>query len=436
MASCDHDPLCLDRGFVRDDRKTRSSNLPKAIRDLEIEDPVPYVETPDSVAHKRFHGPTPTPCFLYTSASKEWLPSKPGVNRLGAYLSFSVSGGTIAKRFTINVKVAGSNVSKLRQSQLEFFLGQPGQIKDFACTRRDAEEGRKIFERPTVVHTASWTTCGGYGTGLEVAPDYDEKSSAIFKALETLGHYMLSTETSVHLVIVDTSGLEQELQAIQDANRDYKLPWRPYLDATGIPRCSWATFPKRADVKAQSEGLVPVPAQQAFCTIQEAHLILANGICLEYRQSPKNDPGGAWPNTHQEQTYLKKQLVALSNLWTSNASQRWWPVILNNAVESLSVYDPLDSMQSSHTTIQQIWAFVEEAFPWDEYQRNALRDSRKLRGHVGVVEGGAGTGKTTTLAGIAVSYACSGCQILLYAPTISQARAISEAVTEVFCQLH
>lgn len=91
-------------------------------------------------------------------------------------------------------------------------------------------------------------------------------------------------------MVADTPGLADELQAFKAEVSKYETPWFPYLDSRGVPACSWAAFPKWLDVKAKGGGLVPTPAQDSFTTITEAFLMLANGICIKYRMSPKNDP--------------------------------------------------------------------------------------------------------------------------------------------------
>jgi AAA domain len=177
--------------------------------------------------------------------------------------------------------------------------------------------------------------------------------------------------------------------------------------------------------------VIPVPAQNSFTTLKEAHIILANGVFLEYRQQPKHDLGGAWSDTYENQAYLKTQLLALDNLWAGKGAERSRPAILNQAIDSLAIYDPLESTQSLQDDIREIWTTVEKACPWDEYQIRALRASRKFHDYVGIIEGGAGNGKTTAMAGIAVSYACSGCPVILCAPTVAPAIAVKEAVVKV-----
>ena len=98
--------------------------------------------------------------------------------------TFKVSGGTLAKQFTIAAKVTGSNVSKLHESKLQSFLSEKGQVVDFSHTKRTSEESRQFFGDSTASHVICWTTYGGYGSGLEVADDYDEESRTTFTNME------------------------------------------------------------------------------------------------------------------------------------------------------------------------------------------------------------------------------------------------------------
>jgi hypothetical protein len=91
-------------------------------------------------------------------------------------------------------------------------------------------------------HVISWTTYDEYGSGVEVADDYNEESPTAFKKMEALRCGVLQNETTVHLVVVDVPGLFYELQAIQTWVTRYKIPWHPDLDARGTLQCSWAAF--------------------------------------------------------------------------------------------------------------------------------------------------------------------------------------------------
>ena len=418
----------------RDGRTIKSSKLPRAVKELEKDDPIDeqdLLDSPESGAHKSFHGTQAAPCMFSPSGTvaSEWLPASAKLNQLGVHVTFKVHGGLVAKQFTITAKVPGSNVSKLHQSKLQFFLGQRGHIENFTVRKNTVNHDDS--RPPTTQYIVTWTTVGAYGTGLEAAEDYDKESIATFKYMKSLTHGVLTKRTNITLAVADVPGLFNELQAIEAECIKYKIPWFPYLDSAGKPACNWAAFPKRIKVKADSGGLVPVPAQNSFTTITEAHLVLANGICLEYRVSPQTDSTAAWPNTYEDQTYLKTQLSALRTMACGEASAKWWPVILNQSLASFSISDPLGSTKASQSSISDVWKDIENVFPWDSDQKEALRSSRKLRGCVSIVEGGPGSGKTTMLAGIAAAYACSGCPVLLFAPTVPQAKALSQALTKV-----
>ena len=91
-------------------------------------------------------------------------------------------------------------------------------------------------------------------------------------------------------MVKDVSGLDLELNSLRDAdNALVPRPWAPYLDAAGKPLCRWKQMPTRKHVDAKSGGLVRIPAKNSFTTPEEAHLILANGTCTEYRVSPDHD---------------------------------------------------------------------------------------------------------------------------------------------------
>jgi hypothetical protein len=164
---------------------------------------------PGQGSHKNLEGTNPASCTLSAGTSRKTKEQLAGArnSQVGPHLTFKISGGVLAKAFTISVKVAGSAVSKLRQSQLRFFLGERGLVKDFAYTKRKSEYAKSSFGGPTVTHIISWTTCGGFGSGLDVAADYNNESADIFKTLKGLTFGSFDGETAIHLVVADVPGL-------------------------------------------------------------------------------------------------------------------------------------------------------------------------------------------------------------------------------------
>lgn len=74
---------------------------------------------------------------------------------MGIHLTFKIHGGLVAKIFSTTAKVAGSNVSKLHSSKLQFFLRQRGQMEDFDYT------GEKFENSQERLRTADCGVCYG-----------------------------------------------------------------------------------------------------------------------------------------------------------------------------------------------------------------------------------------------------------------------------------
>ena len=222
---------------MRHDKKTKATKLPRVLKKLQEEDPTIEVDLPNGAAYENFHGTPTAPCFLFTGASKDvnWVPTDASLDTLGVHLTFKVSGGTLVKQFTIAANVTELNVSKLHESKLHFFLGEMGQIKHFSHPKRTSEESRQFFGYSTVAHVISWTKYGEYGSGPEIADNYDEESRTAFTKMEALRCGVLQDETTIHLVGADVPGLFYELQAIQARVTRNKILWHSYLDARGTP---------------------------------------------------------------------------------------------------------------------------------------------------------------------------------------------------------
>ena len=411
-----------------------SSRAPAIIKAMNQVDPFIKLASPQSDASKRFAGKGPTAaqfCFE-TSADHPLLPEILERDGLGTHLTFHVLGGRVAKQICLKVKIAGANIKKLHECKLEFFAGTAGQIMDLSYAKKSSTIlGISEGTAPTIDIT--WTTKGGYGTGLGTSGiKQDLESQRTLQHMKSLRYSANKRISRITLTVQDVPGLDIELKSLIHAdNALVTRPWLPYLDKVGKPVCGWRQMPTRKNVDTDSGGLVRIPAKNSFTTPEEAYLILANGIWTEYRVSPDHDLRSAWPFTEREQIYFQQILKALEVLFDSRDDEqvsRWWPVILNQAPEELKMWEPLRGHGAAQKTTNAEWTKVETIFPWTGEQKAVLRASRKLPGGVMIIEGGPGSGKTVTLAGIAVSYLASGCDVLLFAATPAAANMLAQVV--------
>ena len=397
---------------------------------------------PETTASKDFRGTNQARCqfiklFAYKSVR---IPAKLNAGESKIQLSFQISGGKLAKKFTITLKVAGANVKKLHECKLEFLLGTEGQVGnlDYAPPIEKCSDAELKNSASSVV--VSFMTNGAHVTGLDIYdPAFNEEVNAVLRHMQSLAIGSLAEPVHVMLSVLGTGDIHNELaklkaDSMRTINNNYKLavPWKPYLCDNSEPACFWGGFPDRKEIEEYSNGIVPVPAKNSFTSTTEAHVVLANGMYLEYRNSPRDGVRSSWPSIDAESVYLKLQLDSLNILFSATASKKirqWWPVLLNQAVTELRISNPLAAPYVAPRTSVTVIEKIEAAFPWSDDQKDALKMSGQLFGKVGILEGAPGTGKTLILAALALIYASCGLPVLLFGPTTSQARALDMALT-------
>lgn len=413
-------------------RTNKSSVVPGVMKRLNKDDPLIEMSSPVSKEAKNFAGSAPTPAqfCLPVSVDAVLLPKSLDWPGTGIHLSLQIFGGVCAKRIRITSKIAGANIKKLHECRLEFFAGQTGQVSNLTYQKipSTSNGGPKPSTGMLVI---TWGTLGGYGTGLDVSvSSLDAESQRTLTYMKSQTREALAKTTKLTLIARDVDGLETELEKLTTSTGIAKT-WSPYLDAAGVPKFELLQMSKRKDIKSESGGLFRIPSKNSFVTIEEAHVIFANGICLEYRVAPSHDLRTAWPFTRNQLDYLPIILKALRKLFLQSAAPhitRWWPVILNQAIEKLEVLKPLSVPGLDQSASEAEWKNVEEIFPWTDEQKKAIRNSQTMYGGVSIIEGAPGSGKTVTLAGIAVAYLASGFSVLLLASTHAAAKMAGQVL--------
>lgn len=136
----------------------------------------------------------------------------------------------------------------------------------------------------------------------------------------------------------------------------------------------------------------------------------------EYRQAPLLGLPHRFPGTEKAETWIEQQLLALAFLFGNVAGdtiKQWLPVLLNQRPDLLAIIGLDADLSLSEAFISRRMDAVLNVMAWDEHQKLAIERSPKLNGHIGILEGAPGCGKTVTLAGKALLYAALGFAVLL-----------------------
>lgn len=268
----------------------------------------------------------------------------------------------------------------------------------------------------------------GIGTGLDTT--LPEFGSVTNRTLEALRDVKRKKVSCLKILIKNDPKTQNRLNAFIERLDRYKADnlWRPYRDAKGTPLCGYLKMVPRKTVESYSDGLFRYPAQNSFACLEEARIKLSYGVFLEHRQKRsqlyrkyKNQT----PNRSVDD-FVQYQLEALSCVYGRTPNE-WTATLLNHEVMALPITDPLGGTPGlNEDGIAQKRKGVLKAFPWNEDQIRAVDSTRSSRGRVGIIVGPSGTGRTTTLAGIACLYKACGASVMMFAPSPSAATALAD----------
>jgi AAA domain len=234
-------------------------------------------------------------------------------------------------------------------------------------------------------------------------------------------------EKNVRIFVRWTSELQEALKKMVETLTN-PLPWVHY----GDPACPMR---RRSYVAEKSGGLIRYPSKNSFSSTAEAHVMLACGIALEYRQAPLKVPRHQWPGTEKSEFYLGQQLRALNRLFNSRASKftkdQWWPIVLNQRADLLSIRCPASEIGLDVNLGLSKMLLVHRSFEWSREQQAALSEIQEFKGPVQILQGPPGSGKTQVLAGKALFFALLGFSVLVVAQTAPVAKAFALCIRKL-----
>ncbi|KAL9112004.1 MAG: hypothetical protein Q9227_003624 [Pyrenula ochraceoflavens] len=399
-------------------------------RSLGKEDPFIPLQSEDSGVACAFLGTESCRASLVTD-SFTFVPRSFEKTPEGLELFCKISGGKVAPRLTIQAKIGTSIMQSNIEVKLELYPGVDGQIFDIEIIDNPP------FFPPSTPSSDSATvikinarSASNSGLDLQMA-DIDEELSALLDRMQHIAHGGFEFE-DIYLVIDASAEFIDALQAFIHCTNKPNPLWWPYLDQFLRPKCTLEDMARRVQVHNDCGGLFRIPAKNTFATQHEALIILANGVYLEYRNAPALHLRDRWPGSFGTERYLRRQLFACEAIFSQSAltmSRDWVGTFLNQQAQSLRRVNPTEDCGLPKAEIQTRFQAIKGFFEWNEEQLTALEMGLKLSGNVGIVEGAAGTGKTTVLAGLACFYAMCGASVLICAPCASAAAALADKLS-------
>lgn len=404
---------------------------------LSGDDPLEDLQGPESGPAKAFTGTKPDSARFElhdsTSDQHKQLPKSLSGESQGIRITLSVVGQPVALRILLDAKIAGANISKKHETRLEFYTGMPGHItnfrvrKSFTCVRRDGLDLDCL--------ELDWETKGGIGTGIGVSLDnFDTETRQTLKHMRDLSNEYRGTSRFVRVTVISSGGLLDALNAIISGEHKH-YPWAHYCNENMSPKCELATMARREVVRQASGGLIRYPSKNSFASVTEAHIIIANGIVLEYRQAPFKRPRHDWPGTEKNETWLNQQLYALGRIFGGDISEvvrdRWVPLILNQRPDRIPGTHLIRDTEVVEGSGGDQMSRVQSGFTWSKEQLAVLEAYKQFDAPVKILRGPPGSGKSQVLAGIALSYALNGFSVLVCAPTAATAGAFASCLKKV-----
>ena len=418
-------------------KKERPTQHTKLTTKLQAEDPVVSLEQPDSLAAAVIRGPKRVAMRLWTPSG--CVPDLSADTTSAWYLHFRVVGGLVAPRICIDVSVPGSRPRNGHVKRLEFFPGLD-QVQDFRYVLKQNNAASEVLGE-NYWHV-SFRTSSGISTGLDIVNlDQDQAVKSGLRALIDLEVEQVKKLPSASRLVflsirnpenaVDAHKLQTFLSTLTDPEVYTEPPWHPYLHIVGSTSVDHMSLQDRKIVQARSGGhLTRYPATNAFANSREASVILRYATLLEYRAAPHHGLRGAWQDRGDEDVWIRQMLSGLDKLFgSSNGRHRaWMPYFLNQKAGT-------NSQAVASSSGQSLDRHIGRAFPWSLDQLEAIDQIHKCTSRVKIVEGAPGSGRSTLLAAVAVTYALRGTAIALMAPCSASSKALAATTYELLGHL-
>ena len=408
-------------------KKERPTQHTRLTIKLQAEDPVVSLQQPDSEAAIVFRGNSKALMQLWTS--KGCVPDLAATANPTWYLHFRVMGSIVARRICIDVSVPGSRPRIGHVKKLEFFVGL-GQVQEFQYVLKQNNATSKVLGND--YWQVSFRTSGGTSTGLDIVdPREDAAARSGLQALLDLEvEQVKRTSKGTRLVFlsirdpekaVDAHRLQIMLWSLAHPEAYEVPPWHPYLRIPGMPSVEHMNLQDRKIVRTRSTGrLIRYPALVTFANSREASVVLRYGTLLEYRAAPHHGLRGSWQVPGDEDIWVRQMLGGLEKLFgpSSALTRPWMPYFLNQKAGTNG-----QAVVSSQG--QSLDKHIAKALPWSTDQLEAFDRIHKATSRIYIVEGTPGSGRSTLLAALAVTYALRGTAIALMAPCSASSKALA-----------
>lgn len=278
----------------------------------------------------------------------------------------------------------------------------------------------------------SFRTSGGTSTGLDIV---DPKEAAAARSgLQALVDLEVEqvkrTSKGTRLVFlsirnpekaVDAHRLQIMLWSLAHPEAYEVPPWHPYLRIPGMPSVEHMNLQDRKIVRTRSTGrLIRYPALVTFANSREASVVLRYGTLLEYRAAPHHGLRGSWQVPGDEDIWVRQMLSGLEKLFgpSSALTRPWIPYFLTQKAGT-------SSQEVVSSQGQSLDKHIAKALPWSTDQVVVFDRIHKATSRINIVEGAPGSGRSTLLAAVAVTYALRGTAIALMSSCSASSKALA-----------
>ena len=352
--------------------------------------------------------------------------------KTGIQLSLKIMGGKIAPRLRLTLWSPAANRKNTYQSCLEFYPGLDGQVTGFTYDVANDSEIRiptgAVSEEAQHYCIAQWHTIGGVGTGLEGTTS-DADTNEVLRVMKELLWTSNTQQRKVRLLLFTGTWTDFSLYHLLQHEAP-KAPWHAYLDRHNQVQC--LPFNGRRHVLVESGGLIRYPERNFFSTPNEALLILAYGMAIEYQCDPKLGLRSTWPNCSWKE-YRDIQVRALRKLFMDDSELhvRWSDAILNQSPAGLEQTTIISSSSDPHDFARSQLDTLLRAWNWADQPKKVLEAAMVMTGYMNIIQGPPGSGKSRTLAGIATLYLSCDFSVILCAQTAAGAQVLFEYLTDL-----
>jgi hypothetical protein len=253
------------------------------------------------------------------NGSTTYLPRDYRYKANGVNLRVKLDGAGICPRLRIEATVSSEDdASRAHKAYLDFnpydgIVNESFKVVDHVARTRPKKPKRKgtketgpgPFDQQNSNYAISFRSMGGTGYGLDhIDSRWDHETKQTFAFLRRLSRNLVPVEGARHVHFrisvrrADSDSakvtrtyeqfikLQETLQSFDEKTRSSvrMLPWHQYRALNGTPQTQWNSWHLRSLIQEKGNGLIQYPSKISFASTQEAAIVLAYAVHMEYER--------------------------------------------------------------------------------------------------------------------------------------------------------